>query len=285
MTAPSIQDDLHRAVTEAESRIGLPGLKKDADRSRFLDCLRESSRTIEMLTRGDVDLPPGVPAPEKIFPIKEAYRLRRCDPEEAIWLAFLSTHIGGDRPASCEQLYCAFGREPVWQWLRVRSEPGKFAQWLTSNHPRLSQAAPFGNHRKFETHRPGRGTPDTIRTYLELVGSSQAEFLRNRATGDDPFDTLYCAFAPVKRFGRTARYDLVRLLGYLDLVRVDRQAIRPGCCYLAGATGPLRGAQIVFGERPLAELEGRCRDLAASIGVGLDVMEDALCNWQKGSQP
>ncbi len=247
-----------------------------------------------MLTRGDVDIPARVKAPTKIFPIKEAYRLRHRDPEEAIWLAFLSTQVGWDRPASCEQLYCAFGSEPAWQWARVRSNPHEFVQWLSSNHQRLRKVAPFGNHRKRETHKPGRGTPDTIRTYSERVGNSQVEFLRSRVAGDDPFETLYCALDPVVRFGRTARYDFVRLLVNLGILEsLGLGAVRPQRCYLAGATGPLEGARRMFGAADPPQraksawidgLEQQCLRLSKLVACDLQVIEDALCNWQKESQ-
>ena len=289
-----MQDDLDRAVAKAESHMSLPGLKNGADRSRFLDRLRESTRAIDMLTRGDVDLAPAVTAPEKILPIKQAYRLRRRDPEEAIWLAFLSTQVGWDRPASCEQLYGAFGSEPVWQWARVRSDPQEFVQWLGSNYLKLRKVAPFGNHRKRETHKPGRGTPDTVRTYLELIGGSQVEFLRNRAAGDDPFDALYWALDPVARFGRTARYDFVRLLSNLGILEsLGIGLVRPRHCYLAGATGPLEGAKRMFGagDPPkrqksfwIDHLEQQCVRLSELVACDLQAIEDALCNWQKKGQ-
>ena len=62
--------------------------------------------------------------------------------------------------------------------------------------------------------------------------------------------------------------------------------IEPGSTYLQGATGPLLGARLLFGGRPGAKIE-RTKletwlvDLGAQLGVGMQVLEDALYNWQK----
>ena len=56
----------------------------------------------------------------------------------------------------------------------------------------------------------------------------------------------------------------------------------------AGATGPLRGARLLFGGDPNASLGATTLDqwlveLDAELDLyfGMQVLEDALCNWQK----
>ena len=85
----------------------------------------------------------------------------------------------------------------------------------------------------------------------------------------------------VLRFGRLGKFDFLALLGRLNLA-----PIKPGSTYLAGATGPLRGARLLFGGSPTAQLNGTTleewlRELDAELDVGMQVLEDALCNWQK----
>jgi len=98
------------------------------------------------------------------------------------------------------------------------------------------------------------------------------------------FERLYNSF-DVYRFGRTARYDFARLLANLDA------RLRPGRCYLQGASGPRRGAALLFLGRPWARdselpaLEERCRELARVCGLDLQVIEDAICQWQKALPP
>jgi hypothetical protein len=104
-----------------------------------------------------------------------------------------------------------------------------------------------------------------------------------RAAGNDPhaiFDTFYRSMQ-VTRFGRLAKFDFLALVGRLGLA-----PIIPGSTYLKNATGPLRGARLLFGGTPNADLSERdletwIRELDATLHVGLQVMEDSLCNWQK----
>jgi hypothetical protein len=101
------------------------------------------------------------------------------------------------------------------------------------------------------------------------------------AGGDEEaaFDSLYRSMKAVHRFGRTARFD------YLSMVsKAEFAKIRPGKAYIAGATGPQTGAKLLLGEsdRVSAEqLEEELRKLESYLHVGFDVIEDALCNWQK----
>jgi hypothetical protein len=82
----------------------------------------------------------------------------------------------------------------------------------------------------------------------------------------------------VVSFGRLAKFDYLALLGRYGIVPIGA-----GSAYLDGATGPLRGAHLLF--------DGRCDgtttddvlqdlpdSLDAHLGVGMQVMEDALCN-------
>ena len=83
------------------------------------------------------------------------------------------------------------------------------------------------------------------------------------------------------RFGRTAKFDYLAMISRLGLYD-----IRPGRAFLAGSTGPLKGARLLF-DSPGAEpsksgaLETKVIELQSYLQVGFDTIEDALCNWQK----
>lgn len=71
------------------------------------------------------------------------------------------------------------------------------------------------------------------------------------------------------------------MVGKLDLAHIE-----PGSAYLKGATGPLTGARLLLGNRKTPALSAADLDeclvkLDAELGVGMQVLEDALCNWQK----
>ena len=71
------------------------------------------------------------------------------------------------------------------------------------------------------------------------------------------------------------------MLGKLGLANIE-----PARPYLNSATGPLFGALLLFtgttakSVKP-AELEKWVIELDETLNVGMQVLEDSLCNWQK----
>jgi hypothetical protein len=62
--------------------------------------------------------------------------------------------------------------------------------------------------------------------------------------------------------------------------------IEPPLPYLQGATGPTRGAKLLIANDatakiPIRQLSDTVVALGESLGVGMQAMEDSLCNWQK----
>ena len=83
--------------------------------------------------------------------------------------------------------------------------------------------------------------------------------------------------ANVIRFGRLARFDYLAMLGKLGLAQIE-----PGSTYMDGSTGPRRGALSLYGQGyKAADLDHWLIELDQVLGVGMQVLEDALCNWQK----
>jgi hypothetical protein len=85
----------------------------------------------------------------------------------------------------------------------------------------------------------------------------------------------------VWRFGRLAKFDYLSMLGKLDLADIE-----PGSTYLEGATGPAAGARLLFAgdskaDIPLVRLDQLLKEMEAKLAVGMQALEDALCNWQK----
>jgi hypothetical protein len=82
----------------------------------------------------------------------------------------------------------------------------------------------------------------------------------------------------VSSFGRTAKFDYLTMLGKLGLAEIE-----PPTPYMSGATGPLEGARLLFGRPRLTanSAERLVVELGTQLKVGMQVMEDSLCNWQK----
>jgi hypothetical protein len=72
---------------------------------------------------------------------------------------------------------------------------------------------------------------------------------------------------------------MVGKIGLLD--------IEPPSAYLVHGTGPVRGARLLFcgavdnESLSKSKLDQLSVELDKSLGVGMQVIEDSLCNWQK----
>jgi alpha-glutamyl/putrescinyl thymine pyrophosphorylase-like protein len=207
--------------------------------------------------------------------------------DEAIWLIFLATHFGQHGKHGwrlLREVYSGLGGG-VWSWSRVSADPSQFRAWLKQNFKNVKGA--FGNHRKYETLNPesNSGTSHVIESFVECFQPSPSKWFGDlaRLVGNDPhtvFDAAYNSVT-IARFGRLAKFDFLALLGRLDLA-----AISPGSAYLSGATGPLRGARLLVdgntnSTTSAADLDAILQELDGILDVGMQVMEDSICNWQK----
>ncbi|UQR63394.1 hypothetical protein LRP30_42955 [Bradyrhizobium sp. C-145] len=209
------------------------------------------------------------------------------NPDEAIWLIFLATHTGKHGRFGwrrMQDIYSGLGQHN-WTWKEVSENPDDFRKWITANHDKIGGA--FGNHRKYESLRPDSraGTLAVIQSFVRAVDRSPEKWFRDlvRRGGNDPhtiFDAAYRELR-IERFGRLARFDFLALLGRLDLVPMS-----PGSAYLDGATGPLRGGRLLIdgdlsSKRTAPDVDCILKSLDERLGVGMQVMEDSICNWQK----
>lgn len=216
-------------------------------------------------------------------------RLREGAVDDAFWLVFLSVHFGRHRRwrwALACNFYNRLGQGGLWDWRTVRDDVPAVRAWLDLHHEDLKRGgAGFGNHRKYEslTGVGPNGTGETIESYVSWVGESHSDrFDLRDADGESlDFATIFKSMDAVNRFGRTARFDYLSTLGKLGLADLV-----PDCAHLQNATGPLSGARLLMtGSRSAktapADLERLLQPVQELLGVPFDVLEDALCNWQK----
>ena len=290
---------LERQLGAYEANIGpLPGISNGPARQSFIEQLLESerrSRYVQLLLGRDVAPQRADPLSPSFDPLKAAILYaRRGEPEEAFWLVFLFVHFGKHRRGGwryVQDVYGRLGQEGLWDWESVSADVGGFRAWLGDHAPQIrSSASPggFGNHRKYESLQgwTANGTGAVVSSYVQWIdkhGSHRALFedaIRQSAGRDtQAFDVLYRSMSAVHRFGRTARFDYLCMVGRIGLAE-----IRPGKTYMAGATGPRRGAHLMLGSTvgsDASALEDRLAVLERYLEVGFDAMEDALCNWQK----
>lgn len=277
----------------------LPGIGNPVVRSIFVLQLIDSLRRVEyahFIRDTKIDPARKDPAAPIFDPLRAAVLyMREGRFDEAFWLIFLFVHFGKhpvDGWRLVQDIYGGLG-SGTWTWERVSADPAAFGIWLADNQRRLTGdgvTRRFGNHRKYETLNTSSrsGTAEVVNSYIGWIAPPRThqQMIRDAhlTVGQNPravFGFLYGSMSSVKRFGRLAKFDYLTMLGKLGLAPIE-----PGSAYLNEATGPLRGAKLLFlgdatAKADAKELDTWLNELDKSLGVGMQVLEDALCNWQK----
>ncbi|MDV2980255.1 UNVERIFIED_CONTAM: hypothetical protein Q9R71_24060 [Actinomycetes bacterium ARC8] len=291
-------DELSTNISKFEDAEGpLPGIVGDVERSvlinQMIDSERRNQHFARLLTRkltADV----ANPHHPDFDPLRAAiYHWRAGNEDEAYWLVFQFVHFGKHPTAGWRYVREVYGRlnsHPIWSWDEISANTPEFRLWLGESQEQLlrkDQPRGFGNHRKYSSlsHESHRGTAAVFESYVEWVmarGSHAKLFAAysHLPSAADKFDALYKEMTVITDFGRIAKFDYLMTLSRLGFLDIE-----PGCAYLKNATGPLYGARLLIdGEQSNAsakDLEKVIKKFAATVGVTFDVIEDAVCNWQK----
>lgn len=229
-------------------------------------------------------------------PLKAAvWHIRQNNFDEAFWLVFLATHFGKNKRTGwglMKAVYSGLSNHQPWTWRETTTNLNEFGQWLQANNSALRSSGKFGNHRKYEnlSDTNSRGTGAAVRTYIAWVTAHvDHKGLINNAlatVGGNPrslFSFLYKSMSAVVTFGRTGKFDYLTMIGKLGLAGIE-----PDSTYMSGATGPWKGAGLLFDgnkntQLSRTELGIALGDLETHLGLyyGMQVLEDSLCNWQK----
>lgn len=274
----------------------LRGLSDDAHIGSLVEQMLESVhrvRYVKVQLQRPHDPARADPKSNMFDPILGAIvRKSEGDLEEAAWLTFLSTHCGKHLKLGwrLSQLIYAGGGKP-WTWKRVSADPALLRLWIEKNQTQLAPdgRAGFGNHRKYESLRPdsARPTGRVIESYAKWVGAGghQALFdtVAAKSGGDrgQAFDILYQKANALLGFGRMGRFDFLTMLGKLEIANIE-----PAIPYMTGATGPQSGARLLFygsakAKAKVRDLDKIVAEFGQFLGLGMQVMEDSICNWQK----
>ncbi len=289
--------DLQLTVFDQQKR-KLPGIADAANRRALLGQIFESMRRIRYISvMGKRKLSPlrSDPSSHLFDPLLAAIlHQRQGNIDEACWLVFLSVHFGKHRNGGwryVREIYGRLGEGVLWDWPHISEDPESFRKWLAAHYATLKRpGAGFGNHRKYQSLSASKpnGTAAALISYVKWINPPRTHklFLAEAQTqgGSDPrkvFARLYHSMDCVISFGRTAKFDYLTMLGKIGLANIE-----PGSTFMDGATGPLSGARLLFGGGKdvalrRAELDGWLVELGTALGIGMQVVEDALCNWQK----
>jgi Alpha-glutamyl/putrescinyl thymine pyrophosphorylase clade 3 len=291
---------LHDGLKQCEiGPVPLPGVQCLTKREAFIGQLVDSIRRVKFVpTMAARNIHPdrGNGLSSMFDPVKGAVSCMRVgDVDEACWLIFIFIHFGKHAKSGyryAREVYGALGTRAPWTFASTSADVAGFRTWLDAHQEELCRGAQrgFGNHRKYQSlaaYKPN-GTGDAFSTYVQWVrgGGDHATLIHTamqQANMSPPlaFDLLYKSMATVSSFGRTARFDYLTMLGKLGIAD-----IRPGSAYFAAATGPVVGARLMLQgntskDLSVRELDKRVAIMAELLGVGMQEMEDSLCNWQK----
>lgn len=286
------RDQIRDALADARAVQGLLGIPTqpavDALSLQFVASLRREAyyRLVQAKQIAPTRADPNCPSFDAERAV--AYHLQQGDIDEAGWLLFLMTHFARHGQTGWRRLQDVYGHlgQGRWGWRTVTGNPDAFYRWLSAHWQQLGGG--FGNHRKYESLRPTARRPfaAVVAAYLAWIGPAghAACFAQAvRSIGNDPhviFDGLYQSLTIIS-FGRLAKFDYLMLVARYGLAPIS-----PGSAYLDGATGPTRGARLlvdgrVDGPSSTRALQAALDVLDRRLQVGMEVMEDALCNWQK----
>jgi len=223
-----------------------------------------------------------------------SYHLTNGNIDEAAWLVFLATHFGKDKRYGWGRMRAAYSGlgNQMWDWATVSIAPHLMGQWIAANQNQLKAQGNFGNHRKYASLKYS-GTGLTINSYVDWIGPQHSHVLKfaqlepANATPKTRFNAFYKSFSRnVYGFARMGAFDFLTMMGKLGILNIE-----PDQVYIKGATGPVPGAKLLFANNVNAnitevKLEADLGQLEAllSIPFGMQVLEDALCNWQKSPQ-
>lgn len=288
---------IRQALQIYEQTASLPGIRDSQFRETLIEQIIDSEQRVryfELLRNRDLDPACIDPSDPGFDPLKASLvHNARGDFDEAVWLVFLFVHFGKHPVAGwryIRDIYGRLGSNEHWTWERTSSDPTMFRFWLHDHQDDLlSQPGPrgFGNHRKYESLNAwGRtGTGEAVESYITWVldaGDNHEERFAEslKQAPSIAFDELYRSLRAVTRFGRVARFDYLVTLMKLGLLPVE-----PPHSYIQNATGPLCGARLLLREDgetgTPSELEQELQALSEQTGITPDVLEDAVCNWQK----
>jgi hypothetical protein len=278
----------------------LSGIQNAVERKVFIAQILESIRRVKyvsVMRSRPISAQRADPSNPLFDPLKAAALHHAAgNIDEACWLVFLFVHFGKHAKGGwryAREVYGRLGTGGRWDWQSVSTNPAAFRAWLHANQAQLKRKnvpGGFGNHRKYESLSAysATGTGAAVESYVNWIAPPRTHgvMISNALSSQngDPrkaFDHLYWSMKAVKRFGRTARFDYLTMLGKLGLA-----AIQPGSTYMQEATGPVSGAKLLFGGSKNSNLKKRdldqwLIDLDGHLNVGMQVLEDALCNWQK----
>lgn len=222
----------------------VPGLKATADAERLAGELAFASARLQEFA----DDPPGL----------YADIVTMDDPEEVLWLAFLTAYIC---PIEVE------GDADPFAAIRAAH-----TSWASGELPRL-EGVRGGPRTQLADVATGEKTVLAYRVWAQRAGGQQAAFTGEATwTPQRRFDRVFERLS-LPGLGRGGRYELLVSLGRLDVLEAQPTTLR------FGDDATTLAAKRVFGIGDTVLLERRACALADAAQLPLEALDLALHNW------
>jgi len=246
-----------RATEDGYSSPLLPGVRASADAVRLADELAFSNGRLLVLAGARADQLPALYA--------GAQALASSDLEQATWICFLSAYLcplEGPEPFAGIEAALGVERDALEDLSAIELGP--------------------------RTSHDGARGAETLRAYRAWygqAGSQAAAFEGDPSwTPERRFERVFERLA-LPSFTRTARYELLSLLGSLGLYE-----LRAGALQLSGARGAASedpatiAAKRVFAIGDPLLLERRAKALVEACATPIGALEPALADWGLGTR-
>jgi len=285
---------IREVLVEHAQDVEMHGINSDQTLNCFIEQIIDSDRRIRyvnVIRDKSHDQSVCDPRTTSFDPLKAAAWHRSNDNnDEAFWLIFLAIHFGKNLRTGwglVKGIYGSLNNGAIWTWERVVNDPDAFETWILNNLDGLKLSGKYGNHRKYESLKPGY-LNRTILSYINWIGQTHTNLvdqITDQGHGDARlmFRLAYQSMNAVFKFGRMGKFDYLCMVGKMGLISIE-----PDSMYMKEATGPKDGAKLLFdgdikSATKVGILEDKVNQLEAKLNLqyGMQIMEDALCNWQK----
>lgn len=278
---------------QAENGNVLIGINNSTVKDVFIRQMTDSYKRVEyirLIQVRDISEQRTHPNNPLFDPLKAAiWHNKNGNKNEAIWLVFLLTHFGESYSEGWNYTKSVYGKlddEQYWSWDNIKYSMESFISWLDENNGTIKSSGKFGNHRKFQSLSATKsiGTGATINSFLEFFSDSPKDYIESiqndiQIDREAFFDYLYKKIRKdIIGFGRLGAFDFLTMIGKMNIYPIE-----PGHPYLKGATGPLAGAKELYNILDETQLNSFLIDFGKYLNIpfAMQVLEDALCNWQK----
>ena len=281
-------------------KVPLPGINNSMCKEIFVRQLLDSISRVkyaQFIANRRIDVCRTDPLNKIFDPLYSAVYLNNTgDIENACWLVFLSTHFGKSKKSGwllVREIIGGCTGSFVWTWENISQNPEEFKNWYSEYYDAVIKKEGnrfFNNHRKYQTLDPKKkfSPPAIFQSYIDWVlkfDSHKKMFnktmIEASSCREKAFNLMYKDMK-VMQFSRMGKFDYLTMIAKLGIVDLE-----PDSAYLSGSTGPKKGAAVLFGKGSIAEYEEYLKVMRneLSIGdIGMQVLEDAICNWQKSTK-